>query len=62
VTVWADVPDERRAWDGERGWWGNTLDDNPLFPVSRVPTEEEVEVAGLGDTKDRVAAEAMWDI
>ncbi len=30
---------------------GNTLDDHPLFPVSRVPTEEEVEFAGLGDTR-----------
>jgi hypothetical protein len=61
VTVWADVPDERREWDGERGWWGNTLEDSPLFPVSRVPTDEEVELAEFGDMKDRVEAERMWE-
>jgi hypothetical protein len=61
VTVWANVPDERRESDGERGWWGNTLEDNPLFPVSRVPTDEEVELAELGDMKNRVEAERMWE-
>jgi len=61
VTVWANVPDERREWDGERGWWGNTLEDNRLFPVSRVPTDEEVELAEFGDMKNRVEAERMWE-
>ena len=61
VTVWADVPDERLEWDGERGWWGTILDDNPLFPVSRVPRPEEVKAAELEDIEDRVVAEGMWE-
>jgi hypothetical protein len=37
------------------------LEDSPLFPVSRVPTDEEVELAEFGDMKDRVEAERMWE-
>jgi hypothetical protein len=34
VTVWADVPDERREGDGERGWWGTSW---MTAPCSRSP-------------------------
>jgi hypothetical protein len=61
VTVWADVPEERREWDGERGWWGDLLDGKPLFPSSRVPTTVEIKLAELEDIDDRVTAEPMWE-
>jgi hypothetical protein len=61
VTVWADVPEERRESDGEAGWWGSLLEGKPLFPSSRVPTDVEVELAELEDIKDRMDAEAMWE-
>jgi hypothetical protein len=62
VTVWADVPEERREWDGEAGWWGSLLEGKPPVPSSRVPTEVEVELAELEDIKDRVDAEPMGDV
>jgi hypothetical protein len=61
VTIWADVPEERREWDGERGWWGVLLEGAPLFPVSRVPTRSEITVAELEDIEERVQAERMWE-
>jgi hypothetical protein len=61
VTVWADAPEERREWDGEAGWWGSLLEGKPLFPVSRVPTQEEITLAELTDMKERVDAEPMWE-
>jgi hypothetical protein len=58
-TVWADVPEERRELDEGNPWWG-TLDD-PLFPTSREPNEAEITMAELGDIRDRVEAERMWE-
>jgi hypothetical protein len=60
VTVWADVPEERREWDGERGWWGALLEGKPLFPVSRVPTAEEISLAELEDIGERAEAAHAW--
>jgi hypothetical protein len=61
VTVWADVPEERREWDGEAGWWGALLEGEHLFPVSRVPTTEEIKAAEMEDMEDRVLAEPRWE-
>ena len=60
VTVWADVPEERREWDGERGFWGSLLEGNPLFPVSRVPTDAEIQLAQLEDAGNRAETGHTW--
>lgn len=57
--VWADVPKERREWDEGSSWWG-TLANDSLFPVSRVPTDEEIELAEMEDIKESAAPAHPW--
>jgi hypothetical protein len=55
VFVWDDVPEERREWEAQDPWWGMLISD-PLFAVSRPPTEEEVEMAQIGAQRNRPEA------
>ena len=55
VTVWDDVPEERREWEAQDPWWGILISDS-LFPMSRTPTEEEVKLAQMGDQRNRPEA------
>jgi hypothetical protein len=57
--VWADVPKERREWDEGSSWWG-TLANDSLFPMSRVPTAEEIELAEMEDIKERAETGHAW--
>jgi hypothetical protein len=55
VSVWEDVPEERREWEAGDPWWGMLISDS-LFAVSRTPTEEEVKMAQMGDQRNRPEA------